>query len=112
MASVGNHCGELLVKRMLLSVCRAGLDVSIFSVSDKDVKFRSDSPTRTPQRISRGAVPQKTGSPAGSSKVVDIGTHTLKGRKHHRPDWTNQDVSLTKSLPDNKLLVAVFDGNS
>lgn len=43
--------------------------------------------------------------------MVDIGTHTLKGRKHHRPDWTNQDVSLTKSLPDNKLLVAVFDGH-
>jgi serine/threonine protein phosphatase PrpC len=83
---------------------------------NQDVKtFHNESPTRTPpNRISRSVgLPhiRTPGSPGQAKVHVDIGSHTQTGRKHHRPDWTNQDISLTKPLPDNKLLVAVFDGH-
>jgi len=42
---------------------------------------------------------------------LDVGSDTLMGRKHGRPDWQNQDSSLIRPLPGNKYLAAIFDGH-
>jgi len=59
-----------------------------------------------PRLPARGDVKETRGA-----RTLQVGTHTIVGRKPEIPSWTNQDALLTMDLPGGRLLACVFDGH-
>lgn len=69
----------------------------------------------TPRRLESSeaflaAGSQPAESPDGE-QILEVGSHTLAGRKDANPNWENQDRLLVLELPNHQVLVAVFDGH-
>mmetsp|Transcript_61422 Transcript_61422/g.163433 ORF Transcript_61422/g.163433 Transcript_61422/m.163433 type:complete len:689 (-) Transcript_61422:322-2388(-) len=96
------------------------LNVATRSVRHEDQhlqrRFAAPSPLRSLLcPVAAAAPPRPLTLPRGvlvcGQLQLDVGSDTLMGRKHGRPDWQNQDSSLIRPLPGNKYLAAIFDGH-
>lgn len=67
---------------------------------------RRHPPQGIPRLPARGDVKETRGA-----RTLQVGTHTIVGRKPEIPTWTNQDALLTMDLPGGRLLACVFDGH-